>query len=286
MRRWVKTPRDRHSPYALSGYSNCLCLATSHRTTVWSSAPDASSAPSGENATAWTQPVCPRVVGRLHVEESATSKSFVTDWPIPVGSDGGDRQSRTVLSRVPDASSAPSGENATGPIPPFKVFSLLPVATFHRPTTAVRSPLPDASSAPLGENATAWTQPVGLRVASLFRLATFHRTTVLSPAPDASMVPSGENATAWTHFVCLRVASLFRLATFHRTHGVIEGPQTRAWFHRVKTPRRGPTLYALGWPAFSDLRHSTGPRCYRRPQTRAWFHRVKTLRHGSYSYGL
>ena len=73
------------------------------------------------------------------------------DWPIPVGSDGGDRQSRTVLSKAPDASSALSGENDTGPIP-SKVCSLFPVAISHRIT--VCSPFPDASMVPSGENAT------------------------------------------------------------------------------------------------------------------------------------
>ena len=133
--------------------SSRFCLATSQRITV--SSPDASMVPSGENATAWTPDPLPcRVASCRHVEEPATSKSSVADWPIPVGSDREEScQSRTVPSA--DASSALSGENATdltGAVCSLRVARLLRVATSQRIT--VRPYEPDASSAPLGENAT------------------------------------------------------------------------------------------------------------------------------------
>src|SRR5437762_1612033 len=69
-------------------------------------------------------------------------------------------QSQTILSSDPDATSLPSGENATAKIEhewPSSVWLTSPVAVPQSLT--VLSPDPDATSLPSCENATAKTQP-------------------------------------------------------------------------------------------------------------------------------
>src|SRR5579871_6321674 len=117
--------------------------------------------------------------------------------------------SRTVLSCEPDASSAPSGKNATDVtelVWPSSVCLAAPVAASHSRT--VLSPEPDASSAPSGENATDVTQAVWPSSVCLAApVAASHSRTVLSCEPDASSAPSRENATdvteaVWPSSVC------------------------------------------------------------------------------------
>ena len=103
--------------------------------TVLSRLPLATFVPSGENATEYTQLVCPI--------------SVATHLPLTT------LQIFTVLSRLPLATCAPSGEYATDDtesLCPFSVATHAPVATLQIFT--VLSQLPLATCVPSGENAT------------------------------------------------------------------------------------------------------------------------------------
>ena len=111
-------------------------------------------------------------------------------------------QSLIVLSPLPDAMRAPSGENATDITAsewPSKVRSRRPLAASQ--SLIVLSSLPDAMRAPSGENATEFTsslmplesaqQPAARRVPELDRTH--------PQLPDAMRAPSGENFDGIDH---------------------------------------------------------------------------------------
>ena len=118
----------------LLGY-NLMLLGTSHSSTVPSTEPDAIFVPSGENATARTQPVCP--------ENEAICFCVATS------------HISTLSSQDPEASFMLSGENATeklaDPSPSVSVVKYWPVPTSHN---LMSSNDAEASFVPSGENAT------------------------------------------------------------------------------------------------------------------------------------
>ena len=97
--------------------------------------PDASFLPSGENATAWTLPVCPGNVAIGFCVETSHSS--------------------TLSSQDPEASIVPSGENATEKLADVSslgnVVRYYPVSTSHNLTSSNDA---EASFVPSGENAT------------------------------------------------------------------------------------------------------------------------------------
>ena len=117
---------------------------------------------------------------------------FATSWS----------QSLIIISYDPDATSLPSGENATAATGlewPSSVGRGAPVARSQSLTVLSRDP--DASSPPSGENAMAQRHsewPTSIRRGA--PVASSQSLTVLSRDPDASSPPSGENATAKTQF--------------------------------------------------------------------------------------
>ena len=111
-------------------------VAASQSRTVSSLEADATSAPSGEKATALMEPVWP--------------------WSVCVAAPVAASQNRTVQSIEADATSVPSGEKVTAlaePVWPWSVCVAAPVPASQSRT--VRSHEADAISVPSGEKATA-----------------------------------------------------------------------------------------------------------------------------------
>ena len=111
-------------------------LAASQSRTVWSLEADATSVPSGEKATALTEPVWP--------------------WSVCVVAPVAASQSRTVWSVEADAISVPSDEKVTAlaePVWPWSVCVAAPVAASQSRT--VRSHEADSISVPSGKKVTA-----------------------------------------------------------------------------------------------------------------------------------
>ncbi|RYP61063.1 hypothetical protein DL771_010262 [Monosporascus sp. 5C6A] len=155
-------------------------VAASQSRTVLSLKADVSILPSGEKATALTQPLCPLSVCRC----------------APVAAS----ESRTVLSPEADPSVLPSGEKATAlteSVCPFSVCRYAPVAASQSRT--VLSYEADASVLPSREKATAITQPLcPSSVCRYAPVAASQSRILLSYEADASVLPSGEKATAMT----------------------------------------------------------------------------------------